>query len=59
MNGQGFSGTNLEAEYRKELDLLVTDGSDFHGVNSPGVEMGDVQITDDLVERLREFKRNK
>lgn len=38
----------------RELDLLVTGGSDYHGKNSPGLEMGDVRIDNELVERLRE-----
>lgn len=39
----------------RELELLITGGSDFHGENSPGVEMGDVTVEDKFVRKLKEF----
>jgi 3',5'-nucleoside bisphosphate phosphatase len=41
----------------QELNLLITGGSDFHGENNPGVELGDVIIDDEFVERLRMFSK--
>ncbi|ACL70979.1 phosphatase [Halothermothrix orenii] len=37
----------------RELDLLITGGSDFHGDNSPDIDMGDVVIEDSYVDRLK------
>lgn len=37
-----------------ELDLLITGGSDFHGDNSPGVNLGDIRLSDRYVEKLKE-----
>ncbi|MGM0446045.1 MAG: PHP domain-containing protein [Bacillota bacterium] len=37
-----------------ELDLLITGGSDFHGDNSPGVNLGDIRLPDRYVEKLKE-----
>lgn len=36
-----------------DLDLLITGGSDFHGENSPGVELGDVKLEEEYLKRLR------
>ena len=38
-----------------ELDLLITGGSDFHGENSPGVEIGDIILKDKYVNQLNNF----
>lgn len=38
----------------EELGLLITGGSDYHGENVPGIEMGDVCLEDELVTRLRD-----
>lgn len=37
----------------KKLDLLITGGSDFHGENSPGVDLGDIRLEDKYVEKLK------
>ncbi len=43
----------------RELGLLVTGGSDFHGENSPDVELGDILLEDTYVDRLRELNGKK
>jgi len=43
----------------RELGLLVSGGSDFHGENSPGVEMGDIKLVDRYVRRIQEYCRKK
>lgn len=43
----------------RELGLLVSGGSDFHGENSPGVEMGDIKLVDWYVRRIQEYCRKK
>ena len=40
----------------RELGLLVTGGSDFHGLIKPNVAMGSVRIDNELVERLKEAR---
>jgi len=40
----------------ENLKLLITGGSDFHGENSPGVNLGDVILKDYYVEKLRNAK---
>ena len=46
------------AKLAKRFGLLMTGGSDFHGKNKPGVELGsgkgNLQIPYDLVEKMRE-----
>lgn len=37
----------------KKLDLLIKGGSDFHGENSPGVDLGDIRLEDKYVEKLK------
>ncbi len=44
-------------EIAEELGLIVTGGSDFHGENSPDVKIGDISINDNLVKKLKEYKR--
>src|SRR5690554_5808443 len=41
-----------------ELELLITGGSDYHGDNSPEIEMGDPAIGDEYVEKLKEAGQN-
>ncbi|MFA5004777.1 MAG: PHP domain-containing protein [Candidatus Omnitrophota bacterium] len=43
----------------KELDLLVTGGSDFHGSAKPDVKLGKMKIPWELVEKLKAASRNK
>lgn len=43
----------------RKLNLLVTGGSDFHGENSPGVELGDVTVSDKEVVKLKKRKKSK
>lgn len=47
----------------KRLDLLVTGGSDFHGVTKPDIEVGkgrgDLKVPERLVEPLRALARAK
>ena len=37
----------------QELNLLITGGSDFHGENSPGVNLGDIRLSDDHIDKLK------
>ncbi len=47
----------------RELGLLVTGGSDFHGANKPEVELGRIncqkKLTYDLVEALKAWRREE
>jgi hypothetical protein len=50
--------TRLYLDLAQRHGLLVTGGSDFHGLAKPGLELGtgrdnNLQIPDDLMERLR------
>lgn len=38
----------------KDLNLLITGGSDFHGENAPDVKLGDVRLSDKRVKELKE-----
>ena len=38
----------------QELDLLITGGSDFHGENSPGVNLGDIRLSNEHIDKLKE-----
>ena len=42
----------------EDLNLIITGGSDFHGENSPGVELGDVELPAEYVKKLFEFKNS-
>jgi len=42
----------------EDLKLLITGGTDFHGENSPGIELGDVLLGDDYVDKLRKAYEN-
>jgi len=52
------SEVEMCAKLAKRFGLLMTGGSDFHGKNKPGVELGsgkgNLQIPYDLVEKMRE-----
>lgn len=37
----------------EKLDLLITGGSDFHGENSPGIEIGDIRLADKYLNKLK------
>lgn len=46
-----------EQKYKKiakNLNLIITGGSDFHGENSPDVKLGDVRLSDKRVKILKE-----
>jgi len=46
-----------EKKYKKiarDLDLLITGGSDFHGENAPDVKLGDVRLSEKEVKKLKE-----
>ncbi|MFP4015521.1 MAG: PHP domain-containing protein [Halanaerobiales bacterium] len=43
----------------RELDLLVTGGSDFHGNGSVGLQLGDVLLDDQYVAQLKDFYNRK
>ncbi len=38
----------------QELDLLITGGSDFHGENSQGVNLGDIRLSNEHIDKLKE-----
>ena len=42
-------------EIANDLDLLITGGSDFHGENAPGVEIGDIKLQEKYLKKLKEF----
>lgn len=42
-------------EIAEKLGLLITGGSDFHGENTPGIQVGDVRIDDQRVEKLKDY----
>ncbi len=42
-----------------DLGLLVTGGSDFHGENTPGLEIGDVLLDEKYVAKLRKYYQEK
>lgn len=42
-------------EIAEKLNLLVTGGSDFHGENTPGIQVGDVRIDDQRVKKLKDY----
>lgn len=37
----------------RELNLIITGGSDYHGDNSPDIELGDIILEDKYVEKLK------
>ncbi|HHU91858.1 MAG TPA: PHP domain-containing protein [Halanaerobiaceae bacterium] len=43
----------------RELGLLVSGGSDFHGANSPGLEIGDIRLADKYVKRIRDYYQKR
>ncbi|MFZ5448069.1 MAG: PHP domain-containing protein [Thermodesulfobacteriota bacterium] len=51
----------LYLKLARELDLLVTGGSDFHGLNKPEITLGSMasqkNLTYDLVEALKAWRR--
>lgn len=51
----GVEVSKFYEKIARELGLIITGGSDFHGENSPGVELGDVVVEDDLVRELRKI----
>lgn len=60
--GHGQMATRHYLNLAKKYGLLVTGGSDFHGFKSGReVELGDLAIPDELVDKLRNeyFHRNK
>ncbi|MFA5110047.1 MAG: PHP domain-containing protein [Desulfobaccales bacterium] len=75
LKGQGLAGIEVfysehtpeqEALYLKlarELDLLVTGGSDYHGLNKPEITLGSMpsqeKLTYNLVEALKAWRRRE
>ncbi len=75
LKGLGLAGLEVfysehtpeqEARYlklAKELDLLVTGGSDYHGQNKPEITLGSMasqkKLTYDLVEALKSWRRRE
>ena len=75
LKGQGLAGLEVfysehtpeqEALYLKlarELDLLVTGGSDYHGLNKPEITLGSMpcqeKLTYRLVEALKAWRRRE
>jgi len=51
------SMVNFYLELARELNLLVTGGSDFHGSVKPDVKLGMIKIPFELVEKLRQAGR--
>jgi predicted metal-dependent phosphoesterase TrpH len=53
----------LYLKLARELDLLITGGSDFHGANKPEVELGHCscqqKLTYQLVEALKAWRRKE
>ncbi len=47
---------NFYLRMAKEYNLLVTGGSDFHGLAKPEVKIGSIKVPYELVERLKEAK---
>ena len=49
--------TSEYLELARQLDLLATGGSDFHGTAKPGIQVGkgrgDLKVTEKLLEPLR------
>ena len=43
----------------RKLGLIVTGGSDFHGENTPGLEIGDVILAEKYVAELRRYYQDK
>jgi 3',5'-nucleoside bisphosphate phosphatase len=75
LKGQGLAGLEVfysehtpeqEALYLKltrELDLLISGGSDYHGQNKPEIRLGNMpsqsKLTYDLVEALKAWRRQE
>ncbi|PIQ90840.1 MAG: phosphatase [Candidatus Omnitrophica bacterium CG11_big_fil_rev_8_21_14_0_20_41_12] len=51
------SMVNFYLNLAKQLNLLVTGGSDFHGNAKPDIKLGMIKIPLELVEKLREAKK--
>ena len=41
----------------KKLNLLITGGSDFHGENSPDIEIGDIRLNDEEVIKMKKVAK--
>jgi len=48
---------NFYLDLAKQLNLLVTGGSDFHGSVKPEIKLGMIKIPFELVEKLRQAKK--
>ncbi|MFW6266299.1 MAG: PHP domain-containing protein [Halanaerobiales bacterium] len=49
--------TSQYLKIAKELDLLITGGTDFHGENSPEIKMGDILLENEHIERLKSINK--
>ncbi|MGR3294241.1 MAG: transcription antitermination factor NusB [Candidatus Scalindua sp.] len=44
--------------FAKKYDLVVTGGSDCHGSRKPDISLGNIRISDDLVDKIKERRNN-
>lgn len=44
------------AKIARDLDLIATGGSDFHGVGAAGVPLGDLDVPTETIDRMRAWK---
>jgi 3',5'-nucleoside bisphosphate phosphatase len=51
------SMVNFYLDLAKQMNLLVTGGSDFHGSAKPDIKLGMIKIPLELVEKLRQAKK--
>lgn len=45
------------AKTARELDLIPTGGSDFHGFGAAGVPLGDLEIPEESIEQMRRWRQ--
>ena len=51
--------TNFYLDMARRHNLLVTGGSDYHGLAKPGVKIGAVRVPYVLVEKIKEARENR
>lgn len=56
-SGHSNEDTRRYYELARELDLLITGGSDFHGDVKPNVSLGDLRLPESFMEALRDEAR--
>ena len=52
------SQVNFYLDLAKNLGLLITGGSDFHGSVKPDIKLGMIKVPFELVEKLRLAKKS-